>query len=304
VWAPVSWRILYLRKNMKKPFIKQKVFSRPFLGKPGAAPSSRGAVLPLDSLNRIACFETLRAYQGKVLCLSEHLDRLSDSCEGVGRRLPLKPGVLARWVQNALKESAFSDARLRLSVHWGKEREDSLLLMIWEFKRHPEVWYREGVKLSTVVTKRWTLRAQDPQIKSSMFLSGVMAVLDQGGHAAHELVFLNQDGAVAEGTVSNLFMIKGKRLLTPAVSSGILRGVTRRITLELAIKRNIEVIETVLSRHDIYNADECFMTNTTSEVLPVISLDGRQIGDGRPGVMTRALGKDFKQYVRKTLGIK
>ena len=261
-------------------------------------------MLPLELLDRIACFETLRAYEGKVFCLSEHLERLADSCKGIDRVPPLKKTELKRWVMRVLKESAFPNARLRLSVHWINEHEGILLLMVWNFKQHPKTWYEKGVDLSTTTVKRWTLRAQDPQLKSSMFVSGVLAVLDQGDRDAHEIIFLNQDGTVSEGTVSNIFMVKGKRLLTPGVSSGILRGVTRGTVIGLAKKRGLEVSETVLSRHELYNADECFMTNTSSEVLPVVSLDGRRIADGRPGPITRTLGKDFKAHLRKTLGIK
>ncbi len=261
----------------------------------------RNAALPLEFLDRVACFETLRAYSGKIFCLEQHLDRLSDSCEGMGKSLPFKKEALGRWVKQALKESACPGARLRLSVHWNGAGEGFLLLMIWEFQRHPNTWYEGGVSLATTTVKRWTLRAQDPQIKSSTFVSGVMALLDQGERQAHELIFLNQSGYISEGTVSNILMIKGKCLLTPGVSSGILRGVTRNVVMELALKRDLEVRETFLSRHELYNADECFMTNTSSEVLPVISVDGRIIGDGKPGPWTKILANDFKAHVQKIL---
>ena len=261
-------------------------------------------MLPLELLNRVACFETLRAYEGKIFCLRKHLERLSDSCIGLGRCLPSTPLELERWVLATLKESSFPDARLRLSVHWQDKEEGILLLMIWEFKNHPKVWYEKGVKLAATAVKRWNPRAQDPQIKSSMFVSGVLAISNQGKNEAHELIFLTQEGNVSEGTVSNIFIVKERRLLTPAVSSGILRGVTRGAVIELAGKRGLEVKETPLLRHDIYNAEECFITNTSSEILPVISVDDRLIADGRPGPVTKGLAKDFKVYVRRTLGKK
>ena len=120
-------------------------------------------------------------------------------------------------------------------------------------------------------------------------------MLDKGDLEAHELLFFGPSGTVAEGTVSNVFIIKRKCLLTPSVSSGILRGVTRGIVMDLARKRGWRVLETHLTRHDLFTADECFLTNTSSEVLPVVELDDRRIGDGKPGPLTRILGDDFKK---------
>ena len=219
----------------------------------------------------------------------------------MGQAMPFDKRTLQRWVKQGLKESACSDARLRLSIHWRSERDGLLVLMISKFSHHPKAWYENGVDVATTAVKRWTLKAQDPQIKSSMFVSGVLAVVDRGEREAHELIFLNESGYVSEGTISNIFMIKGKRLLTPGVSSGILSGVTRRVVIELAQRKKIETQEIFLSRHDLYNADECFMTNTSSEILPVVSLDGRSIGDGKPGPLTKSLSKDFKVAVRKIL---
>ena len=154
----------------------------------------------------------------------------------------------------------------------------------------------------TTAVRRWTLRAQDSQIKSSAFVGGVMAFLEQGSSTAQELIFLNQEGNVSEGTISNIFIVREKRLLTPAAGSGILRGVTRGIVMDLARKRGMEVKETFFSRHDIYSAEECFMTNTSSEVLPVVSVDRRKIADGRPGSVTKILAVDFKAFIKQELG--
>ena len=250
-------------------------------------------------LDRVSVFETLRAYSGKIFCLAAHLERLEDSCEGIGHPLPLGKDELERWIAAQLRESAFPDAMIRFSVHWKAKLEGALLLMIREFRGHPASWYEKGVHLSTAVAKRWSLRAQNPQIKSSMYMSGVMAALDQRRSDPHEFIFLNEAGYVAEGSVSNLFIVKAKSLLTPAVHSGILRGVTRGLVMDLAKKRGLEVVETFFTRHDVYSADECFMANTSSEVLPVVSVDGREIGAGTPGVITQRLAQDFKKY---TLG--
>ena len=163
-----------------------------------------------------------------------------------------------------------------------------------EFSCHPPEWYQKGVELKTAVMRRPDLRADNPQIKCSQYVGGVLASLDESGKRPHEMVFLGNGGAVAEGSVSNLFIITSKRVLTPSVGSGILSGVTRAFVLDLCRERALEVAETFLTRHEIYNADECFMTNTSSEILPVVKLDGRLSGSGIPGPMTKILADDFK----------
>ena len=255
-----------------------------------------------EFLDQVSVFETLRAYGGKIFCIDAHLARLEDSCEGIGRPLPFEKGELKHWIARALQESALSDARVRFSLHWKNDVEGAILVIVREFRGYPGVWYEKGVRLSTAVAKRWTLRAQDPQIKSSMYMSGVLAALDERRPAPHEFIFLNEAGYVAEGSVSNLFIVKAKRLLTPAARSGILRGVTRGIVIDLAKKRGLGVAETLFTRHDVYGAEECFMANTSSEVLPVVSVDGRDIADGQPGAITQTLAQDFKKYIHKTLG--
>jgi len=244
----------------------------------------------------------LRAYGGKIFCLDAHLARLADSCAGIGKPPPFETDALARWVKAALLKSACPDAMIRCSLHWKNELEGAWLVIIRKFLGYPRRWYETGVSLSTTVVKRWTLRAQNPQIKSSVYMNGVLAELDGRTADQHEFIFLNEAAAVAEGSVSNLFIVKTKRLLTPAVSSGILRGVTRAAVIDLAKKSGLPVVETILSRHDFYSADECFMANTSSEVLPVVSVDTRRIADGRPGLITETLARDFKKYVTEKLG--
>lgn len=261
--------------------------------------------LSVDALDKLACFETLRAYGGTLFHVDTHLARLSESCLAIGQPLPVALTVLKTWLKDSLKESGFQGALLRVSVHWTNPRGGTLVVIIREFKAYPEVLYQKGVSLRTAVSRRWTLKSQDSQIKTSQFMNGVIAYLDKDGvearHGgqAHELIFLGQGGVVAEGTVSNIFIASQKRLLTPSVSSGILRGVTRGIVIDLARKRGLEIIETGLTRHEVYSAAECFITNTSSEILPVVSVDDRSIGDGKPGAVTRMLAADFKKGVEK-----
>jgi branched-chain amino acid aminotransferase len=283
---------------MKKLFIRQSQFSPLSSRMEETTLSFTGAGLPPAYLNKISVFETLRSYGGKIFRLEEHLERLSESCRGVSCSLPLESAAMGRWIEGRSRESGLKDAVLRFSVHWISESQGIFVIIIREFRSCPAEWYRKGIGLRTVVSRRWTLRAQDAQIKGSQYVSGVLAHLDQKNPKPHELVFLGQGGYLAEGTVSNLFLVKRKSLLTPSVASGILRGVTRGFVIELAQKRRLKIDEAALTRHELYNADECFITNTSSEILPAVSVDGRPIGNGRPGPISQSLLRDFRRHVR------
>ncbi len=266
--------------------------------------SSNNAALTLDCLNRTSVFETFRVYGGQIFRAQEHMLRLSQSCAALAKDLPVPKQKLIEWLENSIQESKTPDATLRLSVHWQTEGEGQLVLFIREFQSHPEAWYENGVALRTAVGRRPTLQAQDPQIKASQYVCGVLAFLDYTGTAqpaassdVHELLFLGSLGTLAEGTVSNIFIVKENSLLTPSMGSGILKGVTRGFVLELAQKRFRNVVERPLTRHEVYTAEECFITNTSSEVLPVVRVDERRIGSGRPGPATKVLAKDFKKEV-------
>ena len=278
-----------------KPCIKRKPFSRRSLEKPALERSCENAALTLDFLNRASVFETLRVYGGRIFRSQEHLVRLSESCAALGRELPIKQSLLKRWLETSIRKSGFPDATLRLSVHWQQGGEGELVLFVREFRSHPEAWYQKGVALRTAVGRRPTLKAQDPQIKASQYVCGVLASLDRGELPAHELLFLGPLGTMAEGTVSNIFIVSQKSLLTPSVGSGILKGVTRGFVMDLARKRGYLMKERPLTRHEIYTAEECFITNTSSEVLPVVRVDERVIGSGRPGPVTQNLAEDFKK---------
>lgn len=257
--------------------------------------------LPVTYLNRIACFETLRAYAGKVFHVTEHLRRLEDSCAALGFICPLSSKEMAAWLLESIVQSEYPDALLRVAVHALGDGSGEIVLSVRPFSAHPREWYENGVRIETAVMRRWTINAQDPQIKASQYVPGVLAYLDKGERQAHELVFLGPGETVAEGSVSNLFTVKAKRILTPPVSSGILRGVTRAFVIKTARAGGFDVVERPLTRHEFYVADECFMTNTSSEILPVASMDGRMIGDGRPGPVTRKLAADFSKAILEVL---
>jgi branched-chain amino acid aminotransferase len=250
--------------------------------------------LPLAFADVLSVFESLRAYGGKILCLEEHLRRLLDSSKALARPLPLPAKELGAWLKASLKESGFADATMRVSVHWKDAHGGEIVLFVRHFVSHPKEWYENGVTLATTVGRRASPRAQDVQAKSSQYVGGVLAYLD-AARPPHEFLFLGPDGTAAEGTVSNVFIVKRKCLLTPPAASGILKGVTRDLVLASGARCGLRTLETPLTRHDLYTADECFITNTSSEVLPVVAVDGRRIADGRPGRWTKALGRDFQR---------
>jgi branched-chain amino acid aminotransferase len=257
------------------------------------------AELPISALNEVSVFETLRAYRGRIFQLDAHLERFEESCLSLLKPLPISKTNLKNWVGQVLRESTFKEAALRLSAHWENPSRGRLALVIREFAPTPRSFYEEGIELLTAVSRRWTLRAQNPQVKASQFVAGVMAMLDRGARPAYEVIFLGTEGFVSEGTISNVFIVKKKRLLTPSLGSGILRGVTRDFVLNLAVKRDLEVSETCLTRHDLYTAEQCFITSTLCEVLPVVKVDGRPVGDGRPGEVTQTLREDFGNEIQK-----
>ncbi len=241
----------------------------------------------------------MRAYGGRVFHLDAHLERLEESCRGLARRLPAGRHELSAWTRAVLAESGEADAVIRLSVHW--ECSGLYVWMLRPFVGHPAAWYETGVAVRTGTPRRPSPRAQEAQVKASQFVAGVLAHLDKSGPEPHEILFLNDAGTLAEGTVSNVFVVKKKRLLTPPAASGILRGVTRGTVIEIAREEGFPLVEIPLTRHDVYSADECFMTNTSSEILPVVSADARRIGDGRPGPVTSALARAFKRKVSESV---
>ena len=303
-----------------KPCTKRKLFSRRFSAKSARGHSCENAALTLDFLNHPSVFETLRVYDGRIFQEEQHRVRLSESCAALGRELPLGRKALKLWFRASIRKSGISNALLRLSVHWRRNDEGELVLSVREFQSHPSAWYEKGVTLRTAVGRRPTLKAQDPQIKASQYVCGVLAMLDHVGATgcvdpapAHELLFLGSLGTLAEGTVSNIFIVnpvpawrcgrsgrrgneaEEKSLLTPSVGSGILKGVTREFVMDLARKRGYAVEECLLTRHEVYKAEECFITNTSSEVLPVVCVDERVIANGCPGLVTQRLAEDFKK---------
>ena len=238
-------------------------------------------------------FESMRSYGGKIFRLNRHLERLIDSAKTIGLFLPRNAEELKADISAALKSHSKADLFLRLAV-------DEIASYIVILKRARPAWvYEHGLDLTTTVTRRNAVNSETPQVKSNAFLNNVFAILDPPQSAAHEALFLDRSGYMTEGTAWNLFVAKEKKLFTP--EAGFLPGVTRQFVIECAVRKGISVLETCLTRHDLWTATEAFLTNTSGEVIPLRSLDGRAIGRDIPGRVTRELMDSFHQELKKEL---
>ncbi len=252
----------------------------------------------LDFINPTAAgiFETFRIYNGKVFRLEEHLERLEDSAQTVGLLLPLDMKHIRREIKLAVKGFGKLEAVAR--VTWV---EAGLIIMMGE-RRAPAELYKTGIALQTSPVRRSLSHAAPPEAKSTDYMNALMATLEPRPEDVYEWIFLDQQGFVTEVRIGNIFIIdsigKKKRLRTPPLH-GILNGVTRRFVIECALLEGMEVREEPLTRHEIYTADESFLTNTSWEVLPVRSLDARLIGREVPGPLTTRLHQSFKKRVQK-----
>lgn len=246
------------------------------------------------SRDEIGIFESLRTYGRNIFRLEEHLQRFKESAKTAGLNEPSSIPQLRREVVAAyrsfLKKSnpAQEDLFLRMTLWQGQ-----LFVMIGA-RRHSETLYQKGITLQTSPVKRSPSHAAPAQAKTSDYMNAVMATLEPKPESVYEWLLLDPLGYVTEVRIGNFFMIKNGIFLTPP-TTGILNGVTRRFVIECARDLEISVKEVPITRHEIYNADEAFLTNTSWEVLPVRALDGRSIGKIVPGPITLKLHQTFKQ---------
>ena len=256
-------------------------------------------------------YETLRAYHGRVFKLAEHLARLERSASRIQLNLPAGPERLTDLVRETLRRNQLSDAYLRITVSRGTGeigldpalcKAPTLVIIAKPFQPYPESIYAEGVSVIVARTRRNLPEALPPQVKSLNFLNNILAKMEAKAAGAHEALMLNHRGDITEGTTSNVFVVQEGRLRTPSVECGILDGITRGLVLQLASELGIPSEEARLTVEDLMRAEECFLTNTTQEVLPVTRVDGRMIGDGRPGGITRRLHASLRACLDRLLG--
>jgi branched-chain amino acid aminotransferase len=251
-------------------------------------------------------YETLRAYRGVIFLLQKHLDRLQRSAAALFLTLPLTRDQIGAALLESIRVNKVQDAYLRIQISRGPGDigldpalcpAPTVVIMTKPFKDYPREHYERGVSVAIVRTRRNHPLALDPAIKSTNFLNNILAKIESLSAGAYEGILLNWKGYVAEGTISNIFMVKNGVLSTPHVRTGILEGVTRSLVLGLARRRGIRTREVLLRPKDLDDADECFITNTTVEVMPVTLIDGRPVGDGCPGMITRELIQTYREEV-------
>ncbi|MCC9601853.1 branched-chain-amino-acid transaminase [Stieleria sp. JC731] len=253
-------------------------------------------------------FEGMRIYSGKVFRLKEHLVRLDESARAIGLSLPIDLDKLAADTNETVAKNAIEDGYIRLIVTRGsgplgldpfKCSNPQLIIIADSITLYPETYYQNGLELVTASTIRNHPAALSPRIKSLNYLNNILAKMEGLKAGCIEALMLNHKGEVAECTGDNIFIIKNGKLNTPPIEAGILEGITRNAVLELAIEAGIPTTELPMTRHDIYIADECFLTGSAAEVIPAVKLDGREIGDGKVGPITQQLNQAFRELVRK-----
>jgi branched-chain amino acid aminotransferase len=252
-------------------------------------------------------FEGIRVYGGKIFRLKEHLERLYDSAKAIWLTIPMPIEELAAITQEAVVRSGISEAYIRHVVTRGvgdlgldprKCPKPSVIIIVDTIKLWPEQVYEAGLNVITAGTPIPQRESLSPRVKSLNYLAHILAKIE-GIHAgADEVLMLDSAGTVAEGSGQNIFVVKHGRLRTPPPYGGILKGVTRDAVMELAVEAGYHVEESILNRYDIYTADEAFFTGTASELVAIRQVDGRVIGTGKAGPVTRDLRARFQALVR------
>jgi len=252
-------------------------------------------------------FEGIRSYSGKVFRLTEHVDRLYESAQAIHLQIPMTRDEMARAIVETLAYNKLVDAYIRVVVTRGagslgldprKTTDPQVIVITDQISLYPEELYEHGLKIITAGTTRNHPNALNPRIKSLNYLNNIMAKIEGTNAGCLEALMLNHKGEVAECTGDNIFIIARGAIHTPSIDSGILEGITRDAVIELARGAGHTVVERTMDRHDIYNAEECFLTGTAAELIPVVECDGRVLGSGRPGPITRDLRQRFQRMVR------
>jgi len=253
-------------------------------------------------------FEGIRAYGGKVFKLEEHLKRLFESAKAISLKIPLSRRELKESILETLRRNKLYDAYIRVVVSRGegdlgldprKCPHPQIIIIADKISIYPEKLYKEGLEVVIVSTVRNIPSALNPRIKSLNYLNNILAKIEATARGASEAIMLNKDGYVAECTGDNIFIVKKGVILTPPTWVGILKGITRDVVIELAKKEGIPVVEEAFTSFAVYNSDECFLTGTAAEIIPVTKVDGKVIGDGKVGPITNILMNKFKELTQK-----
>jgi branched-chain amino acid aminotransferase len=251
-------------------------------------------------------FEGIRAYKGKIFKCDEHIRRLYDSAKAIWMTVPLSEEQMAVALHATLEVNKLKDAYIRLVVTRGKGdlgldprkcAKATVIIIADSITLYPEEFYEKGLEVVTAASPRIAPESLSPRVKSLNYLNNIMAKIEGIQAGCIEVIMLNHLGYVAECSGDNIFVVRDGRINTPPPEAGILEGITRNTVIELARGADYSVEERNVSRYDVYTADEVFLTGTAAEVIPVVRADGRSIGDGKPGRVTRDLRKRFLKLV-------
>jgi branched-chain amino acid aminotransferase len=253
-------------------------------------------------------FEGIRSYHGRVFRLKEHIERLYDSAKAIYLKIPMSQDEMCAAVEETLRINKISDGYVRLVVTRGvgslgldlrKTSNPNVIIIADSIQLYPKELYDKGLEIITASTIRNHPQATNPRVKSLNYLNNVMARFEGTLAGCEEVLMLNHKGEVAECSGDNIFVVKKGNVVTPPLSAGILGGITRDAVIELCGQLKIGIKESSMTKHDLFIADEMFLTGTAAELIPVIKLDGRTIGDGKPGPVFRRLWDAFQKLVRE-----
>jgi len=254
-------------------------------------------------------FEGIRFYNGRVFRLEEHLDRLWDSARSICLESPMSKREMTEALLETVRQNDLRDGYIRLIVTRGvgnlglnptQCERPSVIIIAATITLYPEAMYQNGLTVVTVATRRTSPAALNPAVKSLNYLNNVMARIEANLAGADEALMLNDAGNVAECTADNVFVVKRGQIFTPPITAGALRGITRSVVFEIAAELTVKIAEADITRHDVFIADECFLTGTAAEIIPVIKADGRPIGNGKSGPITARMIARFRELTRES----
>ena len=253
-------------------------------------------------------FEGIRAYNARIFRLEAHLDRLYDSARYLMLEIPLSRETMASAIIETVRRSGLRDAYIRPVVSRGvgdlgldprKCKRSSVVIIVDTIQLYPKEAYERGLRAITATTRKIRPDALSPQAKTLNYLNNIMARIEANLAGVEEAIMLTSDGYVSEGSADNIFIVRRGEVWTPPAYLGILKGVTRDAVMDLARDLGLPMLERVFTLHDIYTADECFLTGTGAEVGSVVEVDGRRIASGVPGPISLTLVAAFRELVTR-----
>lgn len=253
-------------------------------------------------------FEGIRAYNGRIFRLEAHLDRLFESAKYLMLEIPISKEVFGEAILETVRRSGLKDAYVRPVVSRGvgdlgldprKCKIATVVIIVDSIQLYPKEAYARGLRTVTATTRKTRPDALSPQAKTLNYLNNIMARIEANQAGVEEALMLTSDGYVCECSADNIFLVRQNEVWTPAAHLGILKGITRNTVMELVREQGLPMLEKVFTLHDVYTADECFLTGTGAEVGPVVEVDGRQIADGKPGPITQRLLGAFRDLVSR-----